>query len=213
MEPNRLITPTPSMVRKLKQWQALLSTSAGVAAIRMVSAQPISPSTLMLTMYSDAMTETQSCGLGGWFHGSYWSRTLFHPYTLIPIAVLEFIAALTSIVTFAQLLPLPDSLSHTLHIRVDALSSPYILTEDAASSPAMIALHEFILAHSVYLKISPILIVSHVPGVGNELADAASRSVFTKLTRLASHLKLSASHVDSHPVLDDLLALALTFYV
>ena len=82
---------------------------------------------------------------------------------------------------------------HTLYIivRVDALSTPFILTDDAASSPAMIALHSYMLDHPQFQRVSPYLLVSHVPGVGNELSDAASRSDFSRLHRLCSNLKVS----------------------
>ena len=84
--------------------------------------------------------------MGGWFHGTYWTSPLTSPYTAIPIAALEFIAAMTSIISFASLLPEPSSRpSLILHVRVDALSTPYILTDDSAASPMMVELHSFII--------------------------------------------------------------------
>ena len=67
LEPNRLLIMTPSttMRKRLRQWQKLLSSNAGVAAIRMVSVLPASPATLTLTIYSDAMRDPRVAGLGG----------------------------------------------------------------------------------------------------------------------------------------------------
>ena len=212
LEPNRLLSPSAAMVKRLHQWQSLLSSNAGVAAIRMVSLLPASPATLTLTIYSDAMRDPGVAGLGGFFHGLYWSHVPPPVYARIPIAVLEFIAALTSIMTFAYAIPPLEDVAHTLHVRVDALSTPFILTEDAASSPAMIALHSFILDLPQFQMISPYLLVSHVPGVGNELSDAASRSDFPRLHRLCHNLRVSPSVVDPHCVCSELLNLALPFY-
>ena len=175
---------------------------------------PVSPATLMITIYSDAMRDPGVAGLGGFFHGLYWSFTPATQYARIPIAVLEFIAALTSILTFAQSISLPADMEHTLHVRVDALATPFILTDDAASSPAMIALHSFALDHPQFQALAPYLLVSHVPGVGNELSDAASRSdnVMHRLLRLCNNLKVLPTLLQPHSVCYELLDLALPFY-
>ena len=197
LEPNCIMVPSTAMRKRLEQWRTLLSTRAGVAAIRMVSSMPVSPATLMLTIYSDAMRDPGVAGLGGFFHGLYWSLTPATRYAQIPIAVLEFIDALTSILTFAQPIPSPAGMEHTLHVRVDALATPFILTDDAASSPAMIALHSFVLEHPQFQALAPYLLVSHVPGVGNELCDAASRSDMHRLFRLCNNLKVLPTLLES----------------
>ena len=115
LEPNRILSPSPAMRKRLEQWKKLLSSNAGVAAIRMVSVLPTSPATLTLTIYSDAMRDPGLAGLGGFFHGMYWWITPPSVYARIPIDVLEFIAALTSIMTFAQSLPPLHDVAHTLH--------------------------------------------------------------------------------------------------
>ena len=212
LEPNRLLSPSRAMRKRLNQWKKLLSSNSGVAAIRMVSVLPTSPATLTLTIYSDAMWDPGRAGLWDFFHGLYWSLSPPSIYVRIPIAVLEFIAALTSIMTFAQSLPPPDDVAHTLHVRVDALSTPFILTDDAAASPAMISLHSFMLDHPHFQAVSPYLLVSHVPGVGNELSDAASRSDFSRLQRLCGNLKVSPTVLKPHAICFELIDLALPFY-
>ena len=212
LEPNRLIVVTPAMMKSLQKWHRLLTMHAGIAAIRVISSKPPLPSTIALTSYSDAMRELPQAGLGGWFHGYYWSASLHPCYACIPIAALEFIAALTSILTFADLLSTSNCMSHTLHARVDALSTPYILTEHAASSPATIALHSFVMDLPLFRCISENLFISHVAGVGNELADSASRGHLDRIDRLAAQLKLSANRIQPHPIMIELLDVALPFY-
>ena len=103
-------------------------------------------------------------------------------------------------------------MEHTLHVRVDALATPFILTDDAASSPAMIALHSFVLDHPQFQALASYLLVSHVPGVGNELSDAASRSDMHRLFRLCNNLKVSPALLQPHSIWYELLDLALPFY-
>ena len=55
----------------------------------------------------------------------------------------------------------------------------------------MIALHSFALDHPQFQALAPYLLVSRVPGVGNELSDAASRSDMHRLCRLYNNLKVS----------------------
>ena len=156
--------------------------------------------------------------MSGWFHGTYWTLPLTSPYTAIPIAALESIAALTSVVSFVSLSRSSMNLLRTLplscmtmHVRVNVLSTPFILTDDSASSPMMVALHSFMLTHPAFALWSPSLVVSHVPGVGNEFSDhdAASRNEISRLHCMADHLHASPSLIDPHPVYHDLLDIVL----
>ena len=134
-------------------------------------------------------------------HGIYWSKMLGAPYTAIPIAALEFITALASILTFTSLLPEPTeytSLIKILHVRVDALSTPFILTEDAASLPMMVAIHSYIISHPTLQAWAPCIVVSHVPGVGNEFSVAASRNQIARLGMMAAHMRISPSQHAAH---------------
>ena len=212
VEPNRIVQLTAKMRVQLHKWKTLLLTRPGISALRTVHQATTQPGCTTLTAYSDAFRDRDDdrSGMGGWFHGSYWSVQLTSPHTRIPIAALEFIAALTSIVSFAALLPTPSSQpTLILHFRVDALSTPFILTDDCASSPMMVALHSFILTHDVFTMWSPSLVVSHVPGVGNEFSDAASRDEIPRLYSMAAHLRVSPTLMEPHPVYHELLAIAL----
>ena len=73
----------------------------------------------------------------------------------------------------------------------------------------MVALHSCILTHDVFTMWSPSLVVSHVPGVGNEFSDAASRDETPRLFSIAAHLRVSPNLMEPHPVYHKLLAIAL----
>ena len=210
LEPNKLLTVTDPIRAQCKKWHNLLSQRAAVSALRAVRRTTPSRLTTVFTLYSDAMSERhKEAGLGGWFHGYYWSLALEQPFLGLSIPVLEFIAAVVSLLTFRPTLPQLDDKYHVLHLRVDALATPYVLTDDAASSPVLVALHSFLLDRQDYAEIAALLSCSHVYGVGNEMADAASRSNFDRLNRLAVQLRISPSQLEPHPVCFELLHCAL----
>ena len=63
-------------------------------------------------------------------HGIYWSKQLGEPYTAIPIAALEFIAALASILTFTSLLPEPSGYTSILPKEVSKLGDGPLRASD-----------------------------------------------------------------------------------
>ena len=144
-------------------------------------------------------------------HGAYWSLPLKGDYLLVPIPVLEFIAAIASLFTFTSLLPKLDPNIHVIHLRVDALATPLILTEDAAKSPSLVALHSMVLEEERFQQLVPFLAASHVYGMANELADAASRSDMPRLFRLAAQLRTSPVQVQHDLFTYSLLECALKY--
>ena len=111
VEPNRVLVLATQMCAQLEKWKVLLITRPGVSALRAVQQATVPVGCTTLTAYSDVFRnrDDDKSGMGGWFHGTYWTLPLTSPYTAIPIAGLEFIdiAALTFIVSFASLLPEP----------------------------------------------------------------------------------------------------------
>jgi hypothetical protein len=211
LEPNRLLIVTAVIRRRCTEWIELLTSRAAVSALRAVKGIAIAPSALVFTLYSDAATDRESdAGLGGWMHGLWWSLQLRGQYLSISIPALEFIAAIVSLFTFSEHLPMLNSEQHVLHMRVDALATPIVLTEDAASSRTLMALHSMVLAHPTYESLAPLLATSQVYGVGNELADAASRDDQSRLARLSSQLNVSPTRCEPHMVCYMLLECALS---
>lgn len=223
LEPNRLLSPSPQIVRQCKAWIHLLSKSSAVSALRMLSRIPPSVSTLVITIYSDAAVSKGPCsesGMGGWCHGQAWAVDLRgeSPWAMrcraLPIAALEFIATAVSLFTFAALLPEAHRQTRNclIHLRADALATPLILTEDAASSPLMVELHSCLLASDEYLQLAELAVISHVYGVGNEFSDAVSRSDRSRLRALASQLRTSITDVSPHSIVHTLLSRAVSVH-
>ena len=117
VEPNRIVQLTAKMRLQLQKWKTLLLTRPGISALRTVHQATTQPGCTTLTAYSDAFRDRDDdkSGMGGWFHGSYWSVQLTSPHTRIPIAALEFIAALTSMIRLVCLstpYPILSAYSH-----------------------------------------------------------------------------------------------------
>ena len=129
----------------------------------------------------------------------------------IPIPALEFIAAITALFTFATTLPKLSIDTHLIHLRVDALATPFVLTDDAASSPLLVALHTHVLAQAWYQGIADLLVCSHVYGVGNEFSDAASRGQYQRLSALAAQFRVTPTELPTHSICEELLNIALPF--
>jgi hypothetical protein len=216
-DPSALLKATPLMLQQAHRWRAVLRSSAGVSGIRLVSkgiAPGASASLSCFTTFSDAALSEDFAGMGGWFHGYYWHfalprklrRRLFK-LGLCP-AVFEFIGSIVSSCTFLSLLPAPKAgtVDHHVMVRSDASSTVLVQAADSAKSQLMQELHLEALNDSTYHAWLPALMFAHLYGIGNELADAASRGDFERLLRLARQLQVSPVRLEPHPVMLLLLA-------
>lgn len=199
LEPEELAKITPSIVATLRQWSERLVRCAGVpfsAAVHL----PGPDSSLLLSapavffLRSDASKEgARIPALGGVLGGSYWHFPLDTPHMQLPIAVLEFVAAVATYAVFAE--PLPSGALFLLE--VDALATAQALASDAARSPLMQYVHRFFMALPSYEKHHHRLLCVHIFGEANVAADAASRGDFDTLRALFSQLGLAPLRVDS----------------
>jgi site-specific DNA-cytosine methylase len=211
LEPNRKLETTPNLIRACESWINRLSCGSAVSAMRMIHFVPDVQTPLVFTIYSDAATDrADSAGVGGWMHGHTWGYQLTPVQTReLTIPVIEFIAGLVSLATFAPLLPPLDPDEHIVHLRVDALATPFVLTDASAKAPAMVAVHQAALQSDTFTRIFGCLVCSHCFGVGNECADAASRLDTSRLQQLARQLHVAPCAMEPHDCLHFLLATAL----
>ena len=132
--------------------------------------------------------------------GAFWTES---------IVVLEFIAALVTFFTFVLLLGDPAVTKHRFHRRIDALNSPQVLANDCAHAAVLEALHLAVNNTKLWQQWTPHVIDSHLHGIGNEFADAASRSDMERLARLAAQVKASPTERQPGHMLAALLAIAI----
>jgi hypothetical protein len=210
LEPNLRLVVTESIEKACHKWITLLSNGAAVSAKRMIDKSAPSAQAVVVTITSDAATDrVAEMGIGGWMHGKHFGQQLGPEYGVLPIAALEFVAAIVALLSFARHLPKLSPSQLIVHLSVDALATPFVLTDDAASSPCMVAIHEAVLLEEEFQHVSQYLIVSHIYGMANEFADAASRAHHSRLAQLAAQLRITPTEVSVHPVCQRLLAVAI----
>ena len=213
-EPGSLIRLTVLMRKQLNRWLNFLRTNAGISALgaipKQVAAQAASQisSSTVFTANNDAATDKVVAGLGGWCHGLWRTCRCTLTEARIPIVVLKIIVALVTFFTVAPLLGDPNKTTHRLHLRIDALSSPQILADDCAHAEMLEELHLKACNTKLWQLWAPHLILSHLHGIGNEFAYAASREDFDRLARLAAQVKASPKQSTPDSVLQVLLAIA-----
>ena len=212
-EPQSKVRLTVLMRQQLQRWVKFFHHTSGVSALRCLPKQisglheSSTGSDVVFTATSDAATDGTEAGLGGYMHGLWWSYKCTAKEAKIPIAILEFIAALVTFFTFAPLLG--DTASkHYLHLRIDALSSPQVLAEDKAHADTMQELHLLASSTELWPHWAARLIVSHLHGIGNEFSDAASRADFDRLHRLTAQVKASAKQQEPAVVLSAFIVVA-----
>ena len=143
-------------------------------------------------LFSDAASETNSGGIGGWVHGEWWClaadgamRELLH------ITALEFVGIGVNVILYGQRLA-----GCRVRICADALASVQILLREAARSPVMQAIYRLIRGLPEFALLCPLLDEVHVYGEGNVMADAASRAKYAVISALASQLGVVARQLD-----------------
>jgi hypothetical protein len=117
-------------------------------------------------------------GLGGYMHGLCWQYRLTKAQAALPIALLEFVAYLWSIIIFAShAAPLPSEPAglRAVVAESDALAPTMVLQNDAAKSLTMQYTHAAMDALPQYKKLRPVLHLGHLYGPGNWMSDPLSR--------------------------------------
>ena len=214
VNPDELLRATPLIQAKLRLWRDKIAQCPGVPFTAAVPGmerhheQLVEGAPVVFYLRSDACTSSLSHddgsppGLGGVLGGSYWSYLLDESERCLPIAVLEAAAWYGVVAAFAAVIP-PDAL---VLGEVDALATVDTLTDDAASSPLMQHFHDELLRLPAFKRIEPQIIVAHVYGDANVMADAASRGKTDTLRRLAQQLGLALERVPPPPELPRLLS-------
>ena len=230
VNPAALAHVTPLIKQRALEWRERLSHSAGVpfhaAVDQLVNGKGYSLPDGSFTIYlhkSDACTGEQEDtamgrpskagkgdgygGLGGSLGGRVWRFVTLPEHAAVPIAVREFAAFIVEITYEGD--GIADG-EDVLHIaEVDALATVDTLTTNAASSPAMQALHRFLLNHPVYRRRAARLLLAHCFGVANFISDAASRGLWELVARLCRQLDMAMERHAAPPIAAEVMDLAL----
>ena len=196
LDPEAQYCPNDPQRRRLAAWsKRLLSTNGAslLLALRDDGAPQWGRHQLVLHLSSDAARSLASDprkGLGAFCHGVCVSVALSPVVaSVVPIGILELLAALLAILTFA---PLVLETGAAI-LDTDSLSVSFQLTDETART----AWGQFLLAELFELRsfqeIRGMLAVRHVWGPTNLFSDILSRGKPTELRRLASQMLIRLS--------------------
>jgi hypothetical protein len=176
-EPNDRVRLSPDQKERLRGWMSFVVGVGGVSALRAVAEtleQRVGGAAQVFTVTSDAYSESGGQGLGVYMHGLYaWYDVPKHLQGL-HITALEFLAGLLAIKLVGTIVAAAEG-QVLLHMRLDAITACYSLTEKSEKSRALQAVHQVLLQMPEYMEIQRWIAVSHIAGPSNVFADMASR--------------------------------------
>ena len=203
--PAEPIKVTPLLLAKAEEWTARLLHIAGAScagpARTSFAAQPFSLGDTMRSFFAFTDAALQGApvpGLGGWFHGYFFSVPLPTDMLGVPIVQLEFLAIILGHMLF---LPLVGD-GHAV-LMTDSETSAKIAANDGARTPMTQWLHEQLIS---LLPARSFDAITHLYGEMNPFADLASRGRLPELVALAQQLGIRTTRLEPPSAFDALLA-------
>ena len=197
--PEERMVPTADISERLQFWSRRLaecsgaSFEAGVDRNGGPELQRLPPGARVVYVFrSDASKEGAAMpGLGGCLGGQGWrypdGAGLNTEELALPIAVTEFAAFYGQVATFGD--GVPDGA--LVLAEVDALATADALTTESAKQPLMQLIYHELERLPQFVKLRERMVISHVFGDANVMADAFSRGEFDTARRLASQMGMA----------------------
>ncbi|MGA1354685.1 MAG: hypothetical protein ACO32I_07955, partial [Candidatus Limnocylindrus sp.] len=186
--PNTIVRPKVFMVIQFTKWLDVLGRCGGCAITDALRRSDISslPGIRFLAA-SDAATDSNPPGLGGYMHGVYWNFPLpEEDLRWLHITVLELLACAFNAIIFTRVLP-PQA---RLTLLVDATSAYYALANETERSTVLTLAHHTLLAEERFRAAARSCDIVHGSGDSNIAGDAASRSKWDVLHSFAAALRI-----------------------
>ena len=199
--PATLVMPTFFMARQLLSWLDRLCLAAGAAATDAVRRSSLARPrhALVYVGSSDAATDSEPPGLGGFMHGFYWYIALRAIHiTWLHISVLELLATGFSTIIFRRIVP-PSA---ELCLGADASATVTTLTLHSQTSEALIDAHHALLASPAFQRAQRYTSLGQLRGDANEASDAVSRGKWDTFFTLCKRVRVRPQQV---PVLTECL--------
>ena len=201
------IQMSTTIKEQASRWISILSSTAGVRFSGCMANSPPPPAAPRVFLYSDAALEGAKIpGLGGYFHGFYWSLPLKGDELRLPISVLEFIAIGINIITFAD-----RTVGAHAFICSDSLNSVQVLNRFSAESPLMQRVHRAVLGLEATRKIADSSSFVHCFGSANPAADHLSRGEFELFKAFCADVGVVPCEVQVSPIAKALLDQTVAF--
>ena len=203
--PTDLVTCDELMSEQLSRWSSRLSRAAGAPITHTLreSDLPREVATpLIFVGSSDAATDSDPAGMGGWMYGYYWHIPL-EPEAVeyLHITVLEMLASCFSSLIFRKLVGEEAQLT----LQTDATAAISTLVRETERSEVLVYAHHRVLQDEPLRNSLRLTDLGHLFGDSNIGADLASRSKWRELAQLARQLRLRLTQLPVPPLLQDVL--------
>lgn len=208
--PSGWVTCDTLMRKQLERWNRLIWNSGGTSVRAALEREELEDEPeLYLVLDSDAMRETGESGIGGYFYGLYWYYPVpegFLPDLTTP--VLEFLGVCLNLLVFAPTLlrALRANRNAYVVLRTDALTTARVLPAESQRNPLMVSAYQWLLAQPWYQELAPRVIVAHLYGDANPLADCVSRARWTEFAARCRQVGVVPEEVGLPPAAQGLVA-------
>ena len=207
--PNGPIVCTPLMIKQLRRWRGLVVRSGGVSAIRAVHRHEVeAPPSLYIDVTSDACyADVERAGIGGYLHGYYWFFEVPQAdRPLLNIQILEFLGPCLNILTFAATLSAATAADEGTKIlmRTDSLTTALTLTKESMKAPTLVAIYQWLRERPEWEQIARSVLVAHLSGDANPMADLISRQRWEEFFRLCAQVGARPQQVPLPPAVQEL---------
>jgi len=180
--PSALVRVHAFMAAQLQRWITLLASTGGapVSAALYRATAHVSPA-LTYVISSDAATDSDPPGMGGFCHGLYWQLTI-KPEWLewLHITALEMLATGGSTMAFRQHV----APAERVLLQSDALATPHVLSSHKSRSGMLEVIHSTLLEDPAYCDVAERAWIAHLDGDSNPFADYVSRSLWRRFFAL-----------------------------
>ena len=195
--PSTFVRVTLFMTEQLRRWLELLVHTGGApvtAALRAVRTAP----TLTYVVASDAATDSNPPGIGGYCHGLYWHLPIPAEWLKwLHITVLEMLATGGSAIAFCAYLRAAEC----IRLLSDSLATPFVLSRHKAKSAMLSFAHHELLRNAAYREVAERADVSHISGSANVFGDAVSRALWKRFFALCRAVSVRPVQVPAPPEL------------
>ena len=211
--PEELMLPTATILERLEFWERRLAECSGASFESGIDRDggrdrpPLPPDARVVYIFrSDASKEGAAMpGLGGCLGARGWRYPdrsgLSEQELLLPIPVTEFAAFYGQVAAFGD--SVPDEA--IVLAEVDALATTDALTTESAGQPLMQFIYQELEKLPQFQRLRGRMVISHVFGDANVMADAFSRGELRTARALASQMCMAYELVGSPKALKALM--------
>ena len=209
--PTDLVTCDSLMLEQLSRWSSRLTGAAGAPITHTLRERDLPKgvaSALLFIGSSDAATDSDPAGMGGWMYGYYWYIPIApEAIEYLHITVLEMLASCFSSLIFRKLVGEEAKLT----LQTDATAAISTLVRETERSEVLVYAHHRVLREEPLRNSLRLTDLGHLFGDANIGADLASRGKWRELEQLARQLRLRLTRLPVPPLLQDILNDVLDF--